>query len=277
VLTGKRGVSLPFADICSPLVKHGDRSDLYRAAVEQGRERGWRYLECRGDTPGWQDATEAVSFFAHTLDLGGPLDQLFNQMESPVRRAVRKAEASGLRLEFRTDEASVQAYYRMHCRTRQRHGLPPQPIRFFQSIRTHVLEKAHGFVALAFAEQTPIAGAVFLHFGRKAIYKFGASLEEYQHLRPNSFLMWRVMQHLSKQGFHQLHFGRTSVFNQGLRRFKLGFGSREVTRSYARFDFQKAMFVQAADHSSTWANRLFRACPLAVLRLAGRALYPHLS
>jgi len=32
-------------------------------------------------------------------------------------------------------------YYRLHCLTRKRHGLPPQPTGFFQKIQEHIIAK----------------------------------------------------------------------------------------------------------------------------------------
>ena len=48
----------------------------------------------------------------------------------------------------------------------------------------------NGFVALASYSNRVVAGAVFFHFGSKAIYKYGASDRNYQHLRANN-LGWR--------------------------------------------------------------------------------------
>jgi hypothetical protein len=61
--TGRRGVSLPFTDSCSVLeVSPGVAGPLYQRALELGKERGWRYLECRCQCPGWAGATPSVSF-----------------------------------------------------------------------------------------------------------------------------------------------------------------------------------------------------------------------
>src|SRR5205814_7398409 len=48
-LTGRRGVSLPFTDEClclsdNPLTEQ----ELFVEAMDFGRKRGWKYLECRG-------------------------------------------------------------------------------------------------------------------------------------------------------------------------------------------------------------------------------------
>src|SRR5882724_3550330 len=48
-LTGRRGISLPFTDDCEPLCQEASTfQKLFRDAVEFGKSRGWKYIECRG-------------------------------------------------------------------------------------------------------------------------------------------------------------------------------------------------------------------------------------
>ena len=94
-LTGRRGVSLPFADFCSPLSAGAeDVGELYAFAMEHGRERNWRYMEARGRFNRWRGATASVSFFGHTIHLGGD-SGMFREMDGAVRRGIRKAEQAG--------------------------------------------------------------------------------------------------------------------------------------------------------------------------------------
>ncbi|NJN05439.1 MAG: hypothetical protein HC814_02205 [Rhodobacteraceae bacterium] len=65
--------------------------------------------------------------------------------------------------------------------------------------------------------------------------------------------------------------------NDGLRRFKLGFGAREERIEYRRFHYGSNRFVAGADRASNWLNGLFRAMPLPVLRWVGARCYPHLA
>ena len=49
ILTGKRGVSLPFTDYCEPIIdKDKDFADLFNSLIEYGKSRGWKYIELRG-------------------------------------------------------------------------------------------------------------------------------------------------------------------------------------------------------------------------------------
>lgn len=277
--TGRRGVSLPFTDECSALgTQSQDGTDLFESAVEHGRARGWKYFETRGDARFWHGATPSVAYLTHQLDLAGPsAAPLFNRLDSATRRAVRKAQAAALRVERSTDVAALRDFYRLHCRTRRRHGLPPQPWRFFANIARHVFAAGQGTVFTTFQADRPVAAAVFLHHGRQAIYKFGASDFGFQELRPNNLLMWEAIQWCAAAGFTTLHFGRTSLAQEGLRRFKLGFGAREQRLEYCRFDYAANDFVAGTDRAHGWFNSLFARLPLPLLRWLGAALYPHLA
>ena len=154
-----------------------------------------------------------------------------------VRRAIRKAERSDLDVRGEPDlEEAILEFYRLHVRTRRRHGLPPQPKSFFLNIHDEIIKPGSGFVVLAKRRSIPVAAAVFLHTGKKAVYKFGASDERHQDLRGNNLVMWEAIQFLAQNGFDTLHLGRTSFENEGLRRFKLAWGTVEETINYFRFD-----------------------------------------
>lgn len=277
-LTGRRGVSLPFADFSPALEgQPGAAGELYPAAVEHGRVRRWKYLECRGSLEKWTGARPSVAFYGHAVELGPDAEAMFGRFGSAMRRGIRKAERDGIQIEFSASVEAMRAYYALHCGTRHRHGLPPQPWRFFEAIARLVFAPGHGFVATARFEGRTIAAAVFLGRGRQALYKFGASDYSQQHLRPNNLLMWEAMKRCSAMGFEILQFGRTSMANEGLRRFKLGFGAREETLEYARHDFRRQAFVSSPDRAEGWANSVFRLLPTPLLRLAGQILYPHAS
>ena len=108
---------------------------------------------------------------------------------------------------------------------------------------------------------------------RRALYKYGASDEAFQHLRGNNLVMWEAIRWLRRLGVTTLHFGRTSLGNEGLRRFKLGWGVREEMIEYVKFDYKRNQFVQEADAAAGWHNRFFRIMPSCLSRLTGAMLY----
>ncbi len=275
-LTGRRGVGLPFTDECAPLCTDAAVfASLFNRAVSVARERGWKYLEIRGGRALLGDAPASTAFFGHSLDLRADESQLFARTDASVRRAVRKAEQSNMTVTVSQDLSSLRTFYALMCQTRKRHGLPAQPFGFFANIHRQILSSNQGQIVLAWLGSTPVAGAVFFHFGQSSIYKFGASDERLQHLRANNLVMWEAIKWHAQRGFASLDFGRTSLANDGLRKFKLSWGTIERSIEYVRWDLRSAAFVTVRDEAAGWYNRIFRLLPVSVSRLAGAILYKH--
>lgn len=277
-LTGRRAVSLPFTDLCPCL--HTDSTAaraLWSALTRRARQLGWRRVELRSAEVVPPNTPPSLEFLGHCLDLRPGPDTLRAHMDSAARRSLRKALDSGLQTDIATDPAAMADYYRLHCLTRKRHGLPPQPWRFFQNLQRCLVENGQGFIVRVRQDQTPIAAAVFLHSGHHAFYKFGASDLSAQEFRPNNLAMWTGIRHLCEQGFHRLHLGRTSLWNEGLRRFKAGLGAQEDRIAVYCWNPSANRFVPRQDQAGGWHTAIFRRLPLPVLRLAGRFLYPHLD
>jgi hypothetical protein len=276
--TGRRGVSLPFTDECLPLSFATIRyEDVLYEIIEYGKARNWNYLECRGGGDLVAGIPASITFFGHTLDLLASEQVLFDRFEGSVRRAIRKAENAGVQVEISVTLDALRTFYSLHCQTRKKHGVPPQSWAFFLNIYEHILSNKMGVVAVAKYRHTPIAAAVFFHLGAKAIYKYGASDMAFQHLRGNNLMMWEAAKWYARQGRSALHFGKTSIMNEGLRRFKLGFGTVEKKIEYFKYDFRKARFVTDRDKSSGSFNAVFRWMPLPLARRFGAFLYRHLS
>lgn len=277
-LTGRRGVSLPFTDLCPPLFS-AESTDWapYDQAVRTGEARGWRYLECRGDISRWPHASPSVTFYGHAVDLRPGQEALFKNLSSSVRRGIKRAVASGLRVEFSTDPQAMDHFYALHCLTRCRHQLPPQPFRFFASIARHMVRNDRGVIASVYLQDKPIAAAVFFCQNGEAFYKFGASDYAFQSYRPNNLLMWESIKWFESKGCKSFDMGRTSLANEGLRHFKHGFGAQERTIEYGKYDLRKRAFVCSADRSHSAATRIFRWFTMPMLRLSGRLLYPHIG
>jgi len=277
-LTGRRGVSLPFTDECQFLSTGSiTAEEVFQEVVNFGRKRKWKYVECRGIKNFSKAASPSPSFFGHVLPLSDREDRMFDRLESRVRRGIRKAERSNVRVQISQTMESVRAFYSLHCKTRRRHGLPPQSFSFFRNIFLHVLSKELGVVVLGSYQEKPIVAAVFFHLGDKAIHKFGASEAAFNRLCGNNLIMWEAIKWYCARGFALLHFGRSSIANEGLRRFKLSFGTEEYKLDYFKYDFRKEAFVTDRDKVFGWFNRVFRLTPILLSRMVGVLLYRHLS
>ncbi|MDE3067230.1 MAG: GNAT family N-acetyltransferase [Verrucomicrobiota bacterium] len=275
-LTGRRGVALPFTDDCPPLcpdTASGRR--LMQGALEFGRSRGWKSVEFRGGRELFDSAPASLSFYGHCLNLEEKEDRLFSRLESSVRRAIRKAEKSGVTTAVSGDLDAMKVFYSLQCKTRKKHGLPPQPFAFFRNIWEHVVSKDLGVVVVASHQRRPVAAAVHFQLGERAVYKFGASDNAFQQLRGANLVMWEAIKWHARHGAKTLHFGRTSIGNEGLRRFKLNWGAQEHKIEYVKYDLRKHAFVTETDEATGWYNRLFNVLPVGLSRLIGAVLYPH--
>ena len=275
-LTGKRAVSLPFTDNCDPIgADKKSFNELFTAAVQLGKARGWKSLEGRGGKSFLDSAPASISFYGHSIELNRDATKMFAAMDSSMRRAIRKAEKEGVTVEISQSETAMRDFFNLQCLTRQRHGLPPQSWEFFLNIQRFVLSQNHGFVAVASQGGQKIAASVYFFMGGRAIYKYGASDFARQDLRGTNLVMWAAMQRLAQAGATTLHLGKTALENEGLRRFKLNLGATEETMDYFKYDFSRSMFVTEKDSVAGWHNRVFNALPLPVARLVGRLLYKH--
>jgi hypothetical protein len=89
--------------------------------------------------------------------------------------------------------------------------------------------------------------------------------------------MWHVVRHLASNDIETLYLGRTSRHNEGLRRFKLAWGATEEPINYFRFDMRTNDWAASRDSTSGSHNSVFSRLPLALNRLIGAAVYPHLD
>jgi hypothetical protein len=278
VLTGRRGVSLPFTDYCEPLLRGSfPFNEVMDNILRYGKEWGWRSLELRGGRAPSEKAIPSIHYFRHTLNLSPDTDLLFARFRESTRRNIKKGLSEGI--EIRQDHSleSLRAFYRLNALTRQQHGLPPQPYSFFKKVHEHILSKGMGFVMLACFKDKVIAGGVFFHIGGKAIYKYSASDRRFWHLRPNNLVMWEAIRWCAQRGFREFCFGRTEMGNQGLRQFKSGWGVEERVISYYKYDMDQGTYVAEHEKMTPTHHRILRQIPIPLLKAVGSLLYRHMG
>jgi CelD/BcsL family acetyltransferase involved in cellulose biosynthesis len=278
-LTGTRGVSLPFTDECTPILPDGMPFDeAAREVISRAEFRQWKTIEFRGRARGMGNLPASAEYLTHELDLTPGEEVVFSRFRPNVQRNIRKAEREGISVAPDSTPAGVREFYRLNCMTRREHGLPPQPARFFENLRSDVMEKGFGTLFLARHKGNAVAGAVFLCFAGKAIYKYGASDRRYQVLRPNNLVFREGIRDLCGKGVRTLSFGRTDLHHEGLRQFKLSWGAVERTLEYARYDVTSRVYLSTKKHRATtpWESTVSKL-PLPVLRLIGRMAYRHVG
>jgi len=172
---------------------------------------------------------------------------------------------------------AVLRFYWLHILTQKRQGLPPMPLSYFLRIYDSIIEPGLGFVVLVEKEARPVAAGVFFSYGKRAVYKSAASDKTFQDLRPNNLVMWEGIKSLIRRGVDTFDLGGTSMEGEGLRRFKLSWGSEEEIIRWFRFDMARGAWVNPRPPRSGFHKRIFRALPLALNKIAGAMIYRHLD
>jgi CelD/BcsL family acetyltransferase involved in cellulose biosynthesis len=271
-LRRRRWVSLPFTDHCPVLCDAGGGDELLdglrgRAAAERVDS-----VELRADVGAPAAATSVVGVL-HELPLGPDCDAVYRRFhKSRVRGSIRRAGREGVTVRPADREDDVTGtYYNLHVRTRRRLGVPVQPRRLFQLLWERIVGAGLGFVLLAEAGGSAIAGGVFLHWNGNLVYKFGASDENHRLLQPNHAILWEAIRWGCERGYESMDFGRSGLEDHGLRAFKDGWGATERPLVYTTLVGSPRR--AAGGRAEAALRPVLRRSPLWVCRGVGAALY----
>ena len=278
-LTGRRMVSLPFADHCQPLVEHPADQDAITAHLRRALDSGaWKYVEIRPLTshlPDQRGMGRASAFCFHSLDLRPALDALLQRChKNSIQMMIRRAEREALRWETGASEAHLRTFYRLLLLTRRRHQLPPQPVAWFRNLRECMGDRFR--ICLASKGGRPVAGIVLLRHRDTLVYKYGASDARFHSLGAMPFLFWNAIREAKANGISRLDLGRSDSDNAGLMTFKDRLGAERSTLTYVRYPAPANGHAGPSAHVHM-AKRVLASLPDRLLVATGRLLYRHIG
>jgi hypothetical protein len=158
----------------------------------------------------------------YEVDLESGDAELFGRMSSACRRAIRKAEKSGVTVEVASDEPFADDYYSQLKDVFAKQSLVPTYD--VTRVRALIETMPAGRLLLVRArarDGRPIATGIFPAFRDTAYFWGGASLRDDQILRPNELVFWYAMRHWRERGVRVLDLG-------GAGDYKRKYGGREV-------------------------------------------------
>lgn len=271
-LTGRRCVALPFTDYCPPLYR--DQKSLERLTEGLvGLSKDDRY-EVRWEMPSNPGIKQFTKYVWHSLNLDSDPEVVLRLLHRTQRQNIKTAEKNGIQIELGRDLEHLKQFYDLHSLTRRRQGTPVQPWRFFELILKRLVEEDLGFILLAYHDDQCLAAGLFLHWQTTLAYKYAASSERGQDLRPNHLINWTAIRWGCENGYKVFDFGRTDAMNEGLRTFKHRWGAEEKPLSYSVFS-GKPFRTPDNGKISSLMNNVIRKSPTWVCRLTGELLYRH--
>jgi hypothetical protein len=278
-LTGKRLVSLPFADHCDPLFSSsGFLESLKQWIKAQIDERKWKYVECRPISSSPNDYSgfhRGRTYFFHSLDLRSGAEHIFSTMhKNCIQRMVRRAEREKLTYEVGQSSKLMDDFYWLLIKTRRRLGLVPQPRRWFESLVKFLGQVVQ--IRLARKHNQPVAAILSLHYKSVAIYKYGCSDARFHHLGSMPFLFWRLIEDCCASGVTEIDLGRSDLDNLGLISFKDRLGASRKSFCYFRYLPSGGSRVISPVPAKT-VKLISSMLPDSLLEFAGRVLYRHMG
>ena len=277
-LSARRWVALPFTDHCGPLYTCADDLDALIDSLRQYiQARDVSKIEIRWQLSDHCGIHDGARYVVHTLPLNPDPDVVLKQIHRNHRQNIRTSENREVIVRWGGSIDDMRAFYALQLETRQRHGIPVQPWRYFQLLHKLLVERGMAFILLAYAREPVdrcIAGLICLHWRDDLIAKYAASSTQFLHLRATDLLFWTAIQWGCEHGCTRFDMGRTALDDVGLLEFKRRWGAAATPLCYSVL----------ADHNGSrpsmgrlmpLAQAIIRRSPPWVCRVAGELLYKY--
>jgi hypothetical protein len=282
-LTGRRLVSLPFSDHCELLTSADDSlTEIWTALEHELAESDLRYIELRPVHPLAPMAARRLgaTYCLHLLDLTPSLDDIFSRFhKDSTQRKIRRAESEGLSYEEGTSNAFLDEFLRLRLLTQRRHGVPPQPTKWFRNLIECFGERLK--IRVAFRNKKAIAAILTLQYKNMMVYKYGGSDAQSHRFGGMHLLLWRSIQEAKQQNLALFDFGRSDWSNPGLIAFKDRWGAARSNLTYSLISdpatFKPHPLHTEGDWKSQIGRRFIPYLPDALLRTIGSAVYRHIG
>lgn len=276
--SGRRLVSLPFSDHCSPLTESSEQLGCLLRYLQEKKDReGLKSIQLRpiGEiaADGWTDGKN--EYFLHRLDLRPDLQEISKEFhESCIRKKLRRAFRENLSCITGRSETLVKMFYRLLVMTRRRHGLPPQPIQWFYSLVSCLGERAS--IRLALKDERPIAGILTLEYKQTLTYKYGCADSALNSKGGMQLLLWNAIQDAKASCLSTFDMGRSDHDAAGLIAFKDRWGAVRTPLQYAQYP-QRPPYSFLRPRGANIRKYVCSRAPCGVLSAAGRVLYKYIG
>ncbi len=275
-LFGSVVASMPFLDGGGPCSTAPDLDHvIVRSLIAEAGRLGAGSVELRSTVKLDLPVPVQKGKFNLVRPLPKTADQLWRQLDAKVRNQVRKAERSGLSVEFGHREV-LDDFYDVFAVNMRDLGSPVHGRQFFASILDAFGPRVR--IALVRRDRAVIGGLVAIAFGDTLVVPWASSLRRYFALCPNVLLYWETLSLACRDGLTRFDFGRSSR-DSGTYRFKRQWGAEEIPlysyqiplrsggeRSLSSGDSRGALLVAA------WSR-----LPVGVTRLLGPRIRRYLT
>jgi FemAB-related protein (PEP-CTERM system-associated) len=201
------------------------------------------------------------------LSLPDDPDRLWPLLDSAVRNQIRKAERSGLSVEFGgADE--LDDFYAIFASRMRDLGSPVHARTFFTAMFDAFGSRAR--VTLVRKGTTPIGGLIALTFKDAVVVPWASCLKQYFALCPNMLMYWETIRTECANGIRRFDFGRSSR-GSGTYRFKRQWGAADTPLFWYTIPLRpsRSRALPTAGSGTNLLVDVWQRLPLAVTRQLG--------
>jgi serine/alanine adding enzyme len=255
---GKRLVSQPFSEygglLLDPDLTPSDVAEIFGQLREFVRANNFPAVEMHGRQGAASDSATAYLTRANdqhyaVLPLDRPLDEIYAKVCTyEVRKAVQKAQRSGVTVEERSDPDTLRRdFYPFYLNSMKRLGAPPHSAAYYLECQKAFGPRMRIFWAIH--EGKPIAGLLGFTCGARVNIINIVSDSRSWNVRPNDLIHWEYIQWAYQQGCRYFDFG--SVRYEGQLHYKKKWGCIISDHAYYFVNAKEAAPVATFNSSSS--------------------------
>jgi hypothetical protein len=284
-LTGNRLVSIPFAQLCDPLVETShDMEKILEGAFALSKELNTKFVEIR-------------TYNAPSLKQNGHLrgDELYKHHFIPLDRdpetirksfhnrainqAINRAVKHKLEIKIADSEAELKSFFELFTQTRKNLGVPYQPYNFFKILWDIFSPANMAILLLAKMEDRTASGILFFQFNGRFSAESEGWDREFSNTNPNHLIFWEAIKLAHKNGNKIFDFGITTPDNEGLVTFKNRWGTNVV--DLHRYFYAEKPSKNFVESESSLKQRLIegicKKSPDPIYKMFGNFCFRHMG
>jgi len=164
------------------------------------------------------------------LDLRGfDKEKIWDGYKKNIRRDVRKAQKSGIRVRHEDSREDFHIFYQLYLASMERNrAMAKYPLKWFEAIYEMITQKGLGAILLAELDQMAIAGVVLIHSSSSTHYFHNGSQYQYLKFCPNELLVHFSLERAIEKGDSFFDFMGSDSNDLSLLRFKEKWGSQSI-------------------------------------------------
>jgi FemAB-related protein (PEP-CTERM system-associated) len=228
LLFGHSLVSLPFCTVAGVAAsEEAAVAELHRAACDLGERLGVGHLELRNQIarePQWPRQDLYFSFRKAILpDAEANMLAIPRKQRAMIRKGIKNGLASRI-------ESDVDGFFALYADNLHRHGTPPLPKRYFQTLLKTFGNDAQVLTVLDPAGKA-VSGVLSFYFKDQVLPHYAGDTVAARDLAANDFKYWELMRRACERGVRIFDYGR-SKRGTGPFDFKRNWGFEPAALAY---------------------------------------------